>query len=152
MACPHTSFHSLTHSQGCWVCCTSFLSCSSRSSIAPQPSRRRLQLQRATGLTSKEQQTSLKQCSHQVPDMAMTGPAALPQESWGGEETSPGELLTTGLKEKLLHIKVRQSLLFLWGYWFERTFSLQVCSAFPSPQLLPGAVLGTICLFVINQF
>lgn len=81
-----------------------------------------------------------------------------------GEETSPGELFTTGLKEKLLHIKVRQrekwlhtkvrqSLLFLKEnkILLRGIFSLQVCSAFPSPQLLPGAVLGTICLFVINQ-
>lgn len=47
--------------------------------------------------------------------MAMTEPAALPQENWRGEETTPGELSTTGLEEKLL-LKVRQSLLFLWGY------------------------------------
>lgn len=35
VACPHNPFHSLTDSQLCWVCCTSLLSCSSRSSIAP---------------------------------------------------------------------------------------------------------------------
>lgn len=58
--CPHNPFHSLTSSQGCWVCCTSLLSCSSRSSIAPQPSRRRLQLQRSTRLTSKEQANKLE--------------------------------------------------------------------------------------------
>lgn len=45
--------------------------------------------------------------------MAVTGPA-LPQENWGGKETTPGELFTTGFEETLL--KVRQSLLFLWGY------------------------------------
>lgn len=62
----------LTDSQACWVCCTSLLSCSSRSSIAPQPSRRRLQLQRATRLTSKEQAKKLER--------------VFPSDSWQGND------------------------------------------------------------------
>lgn len=82
------------------------------------------------GWHQKNKQTCLKQCSYQVPDMAMTEPAALPQENWRGEETTPGELSTTGLEEKLL-LKVRQSLLFLWGYWFERSFLTPGVHCFP---------------------
>lgn len=140
VACPHNLFHSLPIPRRAGFAVPLYFPVLLDPALPPSLPEGDSNFKEPQGWHQKSKQRSLKECSHQIPDMAMTGPAALPQENWGGEETTPG------LEKKLLHIKVRQNLLFLWGYWFERIFSFQVCSAFPSPQLLPGAVLGTIYL------
>lgn len=106
-----------------WVCCASLV-LSSRSSIAPPTFQKQ-----APASKSHEgdiERTSLQHCFHDVPniagDWANSTPAVKQQ---GRREEQGNSLREQDLKINDFKVKVTQSLLFLWGYWFQRIFLLK---------------------------